>query len=283
MTVVYGTVCLDVTHEVPRLPERGGYVEAREARRSLGGEGANTAVALALWGVDVVLVSNPIGAGHDADYLAQALEERGVRKTVFSRGTEETPVCHILVTPDGERTMFGHGFADMPKTSQPSLAPTRPGGWTTSDMNHGRAAREALDLAHAAGRDVYALDFVEPDEHLIAGSYWQSSTSWVGTPGETAANLKWAVDWAERQKCTAILTDGADGLCFARPGKKPLHLPAIPTEDVVDSTGAGDVFRAGMLYGLGLGWPDSKCLLFASAAGSSRSIGSSGTWSLRRR
>jgi ribokinase/sulfofructose kinase len=43
--------------------------------------------------------------------------------------------------------------------------------------------------------------------------------------------------------------------------------PPYPMTTVVDTTGAGDMFRAGMLLGLDQGWPTSKCLQFASAAG----------------
>ncbi len=266
MTVAYGTVCLDRTFSLPRLPEPGGYVEMLSERVSLGGEAANTAAAIRRWGGQVVLVGNPLGAGDEAELLSLLLQANELQDAILPQGDHLAPVCHIMVTPDGERTMFGRGFAEMETRGDPSLAPMNAGDWFTADPNHGALARNALITAHEAGMRPYALDFVRDDEQLPPGSLWQSSTSWVGKRGDLGANTRWLEAWLKNHDCTALLSDGRDGFLLGDRIKGVRTFPAWPIDGVVDSTGAGDVFRAGMLMGLDLGWPLVECLKFAASA-----------------
>lgn len=266
MTVVYGTICLDRTYSLPRLPEAGGYVELLAERVSLGGEAANTAAAIRRWRGNAVLVGNAIGTGDEAEMLDLLLEANGVGDALVPSGEHPAPVCHIMVTPDGERTMFGRGFKEMETRADLALVPLRNGDWFTADPNHGILARRALAMAHEAGMHTYALDFVQDHEPLPAGCYWQSSTSWVGTRGDLEANKAWLTEWLERYDCTAILTDGGHGFLLGDREKGVRHFSVWPIDHVVDSTGAGDTFRAGMLFGLDQSWPLAECLIFASAA-----------------
>jgi sugar/nucleoside kinase (ribokinase family) len=55
------------------------------------------------------------------------------------------------------------------------------------------------------------------------------------------------------------------GGSMALDGDRIVHVPAFPIE-AVDTTGAGDVFRAGFVYGLLAGWATRDILLFANAA-----------------
>ncbi len=267
MTVAYGTVCLDRTYSLPHLPQSGGYVEMLSERVSLGGEAANTAAAIRRWGGEVVLVGNPLGVGEEAEMLALLLHAHALQDAVLPHGDHPAPVCHIMVTPDGERTMFGRGFAEMETRGDPSLAPMRQGDWFTSDPNHGALARKALLSAHESGMRTYALDFIRDNEQLATGCFWQSSTSWVGERGRLHANQLWLESWVAKHDCTAILTDGRHGFLLGDRTTGVRQFPAWPIEGVVDSTGAGDVFRAGMLFGLDQGWPLLDCLKFAAAAG----------------
>ncbi|RYG82472.1 carbohydrate kinase family protein, partial [bacterium] len=69
--------------------------------------------------------------------------------------------------------------------------------------------------------------------------------------------------------------DGAAGLYVGYPDRRARHYPAFPAPVVVDSTGAGDVFRAGVLYGLSTGCDMGDALAFGSAAASLK-VGSLG-------
>jgi len=50
-----------------------------------------------------------------------------------------------------------------------------------------------------------------------------------------------------------IVTQGAEGSLIHSDGKT-LHIPSAKPEAVLDPTGCGDAYRAGLLYGIGHGW-----------------------------
>lgn len=275
--VVFGTICLDRLRRVPSLPALGGYVEVESETRNLGGEAANTAVVLRTWGNEVVLTGNGIGDDADGSFLRENLGSYGLEAKLAGglNSPPWTPACDIYITPDGERTMFGLGFSRMEPTVTSESLPLAAGHWFTADPNMERASREAVRIAQSAGMRTYLMDFFRPDEPISSESVWQSSTDWVGHRNDDRANLEWVEAFVGKWGCFAILSDGPNGFFAGSPSHPARHFPPFPSQRVVDTTGAGDTFRAGMLHGLNQGWELPDCLRFASAAGclSCRSLG----------
>lgn len=267
MVVVFGTVCLDRIRRVPAMPAAGGYVEIETELDLLGGEAANTALCLKAWAVPFALFANPLGADSEGEILADLIEQKGLPKEAFQRTASRTPICDIYVTPDGERTMIGTGFSEMGHhVSLEGLS--LPGGeWFTAEPNFGPIARTAARKAIDSGMKTYLMDFIRDDDPIAEGSFWQTSTDWAGTKGDLRATLEWAKGWSGRFGCHTLVTDGAEGFVYSNPSSNGAILPPYPCPLVIDSTGAGDSFRAGMLYGLENGKPLHECLAFASAAG----------------
>ena len=79
---------------------------------------------------------------------------------------------------------------------------------------------------------------------------------------------------------TTIVTRGEHG-CFVaesgRTGLPAVHLPAYVAPIVIDTTGSGDIFRAGLLYGQLQAWDLLTTLRFASAA-AALNCGAMGGW-----
>ncbi len=265
---VFGTICIDRVYRIRSLPVPGGYSAIEGEEVFLGGEAANTANALHLWGVSISLVGNQLGQGEDSHTLLRLLVEHQLPTDHLRHGVAPTPVCHVYVTPDGERTMFGLGFGEQGQTVEPATIAGGPGEWFTADPNLGRLARDAAAHAAQAGMRLYLMDFIAEEDAFPPATFWQSSTDWVGIRGNTQKNVEWVQRHVDRHGCFTVLSDGPNGLVAGSPEYEVRAYPPYPCPKLVDSTGAGDMFRAGMLYGLNLNWDLSACLRFASAAGS---------------
>src|SRR5690606_7904676 len=72
---------------------------------------------------------------------------------------------------------------------------------------------------------------------------------------------------AERHACCAVVTLGARG-ALACAGAAVIASPALRPPRLEDTTGAGDAFRAGFIYGLAHGLPLEETLRAANAAAS---------------
>ncbi|EGG17196.1 carbohydrate/purine kinase domain-containing protein [Cavenderia fasciculata] len=145
-------------------------------------------------------------------------------------------------------------------------------------------------MDHQVSDDIIDLLKEEKDkdkqqERGVKSYIHQTNTNYFGTSGDKQANIVAAKEWLSRHPTTfLILTDGAHGLVIggtlyhSDEGKssssssytEPTHYNAIPLpsdQPAIDSIGAGDAFRAGMLYSLGKGIPIEKAIQFASACG----------------
>lgn len=265
--LVFGTICIDRVYRVPFVPPPGGYVDIEQEVDLLGGEAANTAVALLAWGAQIRLsggrVAGPVLLGLLA---AKGLPTEGLAPSACKPDHAE-PVCQIYVTPTGDRTMFGQGFSETQATLGSSRIPYQAGAWFTADPNLGEIARTVGGTAIEAGMKLYLMDFIKEADPIEKGSFWQSSTDWVGHRNDLPNNLSWVRSFVAKRRCFTILTDGPNGFIAGSPDHTTRAFPAFPAPAVVDTTGAGDMFRAGMLFGLWHEWPIADCLRFASAAG----------------
>ncbi|MGV3617692.1 MAG: carbohydrate kinase family protein [Fimbriimonas sp.] len=269
MIVVFGTICLDRMRRVPRLPGLGGYVEVEAESAHLGGEAANTANALNAWEDRAVLVGNALGEGPDAEQLRGMIAERGLAYEVAGTPPSpmRTPVCDVYLTPDGERTMFGLGFSKMEPELGEGALPLVAGAWFTAEPNMELASRQAIRMAQAAGMRTYLMDFIREDDPVGPGAFWQCSTDWAGHRQDPERNVAWVREFVDRTGAFAILSDGPRGFVAGSPDLPVRAYPPFPAPSMVDTTGAGDLFRAGMLHGLSRNWPIGQCLRFAAAAG----------------
>ncbi len=249
------------------MPATGGYVEITSELDLLGGEAANTALCLMAWGVPIQFFGNPLGDDTEGELLLRLAEEKGLPTESLQRTAPRTTLCDIYVTPDGERTMIGTGFSEMGQYVSLEKLPLIPGAWFTADPNFGPNARIAARKAIDAGMKMYLMDYIQEDDPVAEGSFWQTSTDWTGTKGDFSATVDWAKRWSGRFGCHTIVSDSSVGLAYSSPSSKGAKLPVYPCPLALDSTGAGDSFRAGMLYGLDIDKPLHECFAFASASG----------------
>jgi sugar/nucleoside kinase (ribokinase family) len=264
--VVYGTVALDRFVRV----DGDGVPQTNDPPQELpGGEAFNTAHALAHWGVRVVLTGTAIGGDPEGERLRALLDdpERGMpRSHVPDRPDAVTPVCTISVFPDGERRMRGRGFdrAQPPPLPTDLLASRPLVAW---DPNLGAAALEMAHAAVAQGGSLIAMDAAHLPQivgcsHIVLVS--REALERFGGPSGTPVQIveRLRADGAR----TAILTLGRDGGIASDRDEGLLTWQAYESGPAIDTTGAGDIFRAGLCYGLLHAWPLARTLRFAAVA-----------------
>jgi sugar/nucleoside kinase (ribokinase family) len=178
-----------------------------------------------------------------------------------------TGVCLVLVTPDAERTMNTYLGAsselhadDVDPDLIRSAAFTYLEGYLWDSPAAQDAYRFASDVAHEAGRQVALTlsDGFVVDRHrdtfleLIEGSVD------VLFANDTEIEMLYEVDSFDaalakvRHHCSvAALTRGGEGSVILA-GDDVVEVPAepIPGGQLVDTTGAGDLYAAGVLHGL---------------------------------
>jgi sugar/nucleoside kinase (ribokinase family) len=191
--------------------------------------------------------------------------------------------CLVLVSGDAERTMATHlGVAttirpdDVPETlvARGSIAylegylwdlpPAKEAMRRTIDVAHGHDASVALSLSDPFCVERHQrefLDLLRDDVDVLLGNE-EEVVRLFG-----ARSLDGALSAAEETGLLVTVTLGAQGSVVLTP-QGPLQVAASSVARVVDTTGAGDLYAAGFLYGLTHGaGPESCARLGALCAG----------------
>jgi sugar/nucleoside kinase (ribokinase family) len=265
---IVARINLDVVVRLDGPVSSGAQLKGQFQPGRLGGGGANTGVALCHAGHDVSLFAD-VGNDAAADSMLTQLVRFGADVSRVRRLEEASPPVMVLLDPAGERTIIrGSPLLSIPPKLPGADEPADALYITTYDPAVADLMRARLDrclvVSHAppAGTSDWPA-------HVLVNSAAHM------TAGELADPLAYACDLAGEALRWMVVTDGARGATAYGPAEN-LHVPAVPAE-VVDSTGAGDVFIAGLIHGLLGGRPIREALGLgarwaASAVGSPSSI-----------
>jgi sugar/nucleoside kinase (ribokinase family) len=255
--VVVGDVATDVVAVLAGKPAPGSDRPASIRSRG-GGAGANVAVHLARLGTPVLLAGcigdDAAGAG-----LVAELTAAGVGLALRTVPGAATGTIVSLVEPDGQRSMLADRGANLDLRPDDVPAP-RPGGhlhlsgYTLLDPGPRAAGLATLAAATVAGCTVS----VDPASTGPLAAYgvdrWLADTAGVTLllpNADEARLLTGCADAADAARALAgrhavvAVSLGAEGALWAS-GEVLVHRPAHAA-DVVDTTGAGDAFAAGLL------------------------------------
>lgn len=271
--VVVGDVMADVVVTLSRPLAIGSDTPARIEHRG-GGSGANVAAWLARAGARPLLYGR-VGDDPPGRLALAALAGEGVELLVSVDAERPTGTCVVLVDPGGERSMLpdrGANAALAPATLPEHAAHVHVAGYALLDPGARPAALHALAEARRLGCPV-SVDPASSAPLADAGA--TAFLGWIGRVdlllpnAAEAAVLSGLWDPAQAARALAahaeevVVTLGAEGALWSD-GRTVEHVPAAPA-DVVDTTGAGDAFAAGLLAARTAGASRRAALTVAAA------------------
>lgn len=263
-----GLNATDTVIPVQQFPAAGSKVEFQSSAILPGGQVATTMVACQTWGMRTRYVGK-LGEDDAARLHRAEFARTGVEAQLITVPGGISPQSLILVDGTGERTVLCR--KDDALCLQPHELQQH---WVVQaralhlDGHDTEAAALAARWAREAGIPVVAdLDEIYPgiDDLLMNIDYLIVSRDFPCRLMETD-DLEEALQGMQSRYGSrlAAATLGQDGV-IAWDGET-MHCGAAYQVPVRDTTGAGDIFHAGFIYGLLQGWPLTRQLDFACAA-----------------
>ena len=274
----YGEIDLDIYLAVSALPALNRAAFVTKEFDNIGGAAANSAIWLANWEVATRIVGTELGEDRSGRLVREQFANYPHLDTQYLNynPNQLTPRCQCLVTPDGERTFILHWLGDS-HTSALTLDMLTGIKWLNLDMSgHLEPRLNAARLAKDNHISVLINDIYSADHPLLAFvDINVISASVARTKRPDVSPLELAELLRKQGDCDVIITDGSQAVtALLRSGDKIIcHPPSVTT---IDSTGAGDIFKAGLLYGLVNDMPLPQALRWATAAGAAK-VGVAGT------
>ena len=263
-----GLNATDTLIPLQTYPALGSKTEYRTANVLPGGQVATTVTACQRWGLRTRYVGK-LGDDDAADLHRNEFSRAGVETRIITVPGVASLQSLILVDAQGERTVLCRRDerlavkpGDLDRNWIVNARALHVDGYDTA------AATAAAAWARAAGVPVIAdLDEIYPDlDDLLANIDYLIVSRDFPCRLMTEPNLEQALRHMQRRYGSALAaaTLGSDGV-VAWDGKA-FHYSSAFLVPSVDTTGAGDIFHAGFIYGLLKGWSLDRQLEFACAA-----------------
>lgn len=282
-----GFYVLDILgRPVTRIPDGGRADYIEEIRMTVAGTAGATAVDCAILGLRTLAVTT-VGKDEMGDFLVAKMQGFGVDCSMVARdGSVQTSATILPVRPNGERPAL-----HVPGTAATFTVPAdrldaaldarivHVGGTGLLKAFDGEPTLELLRRARALGR-ITTFDLIQatPETFRLVKPMMPFVDYFVPSLEEAAemAGLHdpkaVAAFYRDLGAKNVILTMGGDGVFVSPADGDDFHLPAHAI-DVVDTTGCGDSFTAGIIVGLARGWPLRDCARFANAVAARVAMG----------
>lgn len=264
----YGMISSSTLHILKQpFPAPDGYAELDRTYRMTGGEACNSAIVLSRLGVKVLLDGVWLGDTAEGRWLLETLNGFGIHTSPLRNEPGHDGVREIVISDEHSRTIFGNYIQLLSTTRQ----------WNIPRKEHLTTARLACidpffsEESQLAGQFAVELGipYITIDcpsdgalaqnaaALIISGEFREREHPQVDLPALFA-------EYLQRVKGLLIFTCGSQEVLFSRKGQDIQHFPAYQVK-AIDTAGAGDAFRSGVIYGMLHGWSDLDTVRYASA------------------
>lgn len=251
------------------LSEIRKYTSGMKIHRSTGGSAGNTVCALAALGANPGFIGK-IGQDETGAFFGDTLRQRGVNALL---ATCDLPsgIASTFISTDGERT-FGTYLGAAATLRAEDLSRKMFAGYNYLYIegyllqDHDLMLR-AVQLAKEEGLqvclDMASYNVVEAERDFFDQLIVKYVDIVFANESEALAYTGKAPHEALEEiasKCSiAVVKTGKEG-SLVKKGTEVIQLLSCPVDNVLDTTGAGDFYAAGFMYGLTCGYSLEKCV-----------------------
>lgn len=251
------------------LSEIRKYTSGMKIHRSTGGSAGNTVCALAALGANPGFIGK-VGQDETGTFFGDTLRQRGVNALL---ATCDLPsgIASTFISTDGERT-FGTYLGAAATLRAEDLSRKMFAGYNYLYIegyllqDHGLMLR-AVQLAKEEGLqvclDMASYNVVEAERDFFDQLIVKYVDIVFANESEALAYTGKAPHEALEEiasKCSiAVVKTGKEG-SLVKKGTEVIQLLSCPVDNVLDTTGAGDFYAAGFMYGLTCGYSLEKCV-----------------------
>lgn len=264
----YGMVAASTLYMLDgKFPEADAYAEIQSVYRMTGGEAANSSIVLGKLGVSTKLDGNWLGGDEDGRQTRMILDSFGIDTSRLTLKENYKGVLEVVFADPQTRTIFGsycHLLFTDKQWNDPVEEDIRSSKIVCLDPFFKEESRQVAHCCRKHAKPYVTVDCA-PDSDLarraavniISGEYRQRE--YKDVPLEDVHRL-----YASQAEGLVVMTAGDREIVYGKNGEDPRRFTPYKVKSV-DTAGAGDSFRSGIIYGMLRNWPIEKTVNFASA------------------
>lgn len=264
----YGVIAASELHLLSTpFPSPDAYAEIAASHFMTGGEALNSAIVLSRLGVSVRLDGNWIGDTPAGERLLATIGRYGIDTQRLRIEKGFAGVREIVFSDEQSRTIFGN-YIDLLSTTRKWNIPRK------DDLTSARiVCVDPPFHAESALVGTYAMELGVPFVSIDCpyDTPLSSAAAAVLISGEfrhrvypQAALSELFAEYQQRAQGLVVFTVGDEAILYGRRGGPVNQFKPYPVK-VIDSAGAGDSFRAGIIFGMLQHWDDEPTIRYAAA------------------
>lgn len=266
---------VDLALQIDEIPSSGGLSRMKNYLWQPGGNVDNALAAAARQGAACSFMG-AVGNDNVADFFRKDLDYHGIDTSHLLNKEGSTTIVVCLAEEKTKERSFISYSGNGPDGS-PDLDPA------DIDEEFISSARY-LHVGGASGKTMQRVVETARNNGVIVsvdGGFYSDSLAWTldhcdimimsrefytalfGKDENYIDNMRALIE--KHSMDTAIVTLGSDGCAGADRNGETFRIPAFSGHEIIDTTGAGDVFHGGFLFAHSQGWDLRTCAVYASA------------------